>query len=622
MSHRTATAHRDQHRYDVCVVGGGMSGVCAAIAAARNGARTCLVQDRAVLGGNASSEIRMWICGAHGANTKETGILEEIQLANLARNPAGNFAVWDAVLHDAIATQPNLDLFLNCSCTGTEADGPDDARVLGAITCWQLTTQTWHRIEATTFIDCSGDGVLALDSGAWFMQGREAMDAYDEDIQPSQADNRTMGNSILLQIEDTGKKVSFTPAPGSYRFSKDDFPFRLRGVKGNNFWWVELGGLNDTILDAERIRGDLHAVIWGVWDYIKNVAEEKDEAATWDLHWIGALPGKRENRRFVGHHVLNQNDVRTGSFNDVIAYGGWSMDDHHPAGMMYPGKPTVFHSAPSPYGIPLRSLISRNVRNLLFAGRNISATHAALSSTRVMATCALLGQAAGSAAALATRHRCLPAAIASEHIAELQQALLHDDVWLPGRQRPINPLSQSATCDAPVLLSGNDRPLSDDDQQQWRGSPGEAISFSWSSPQQVGGLRMVCDSNLKDLKRMPCQYPAQLKLPDELLRSFRVEVDRGDGTWHTAHRCDNNIQRFISIPDLGEATGLRIVPESTWGQNDSIALYAAEAVHQLPERSLPDLSRPLWANRCAQVAPSDLAPPENTGNGRNVVASA
>ncbi|MFW5830070.1 MAG: FAD-dependent oxidoreductase, partial [Planctomycetota bacterium] len=376
------------------------------------------------------------------------------------------------------------------------------------------------------------------------------------------------------------------------------------------------------IIDAERIRAELHDVVWGVWDYIKNVAPERAEASHWELEWIGALPGKRENRRFTGQHVLSQNDVRAGGrFDDIVAYGGWSMDDHPPAGLLYPGKPTVFHAAPSPYGIPLRSLISRNVRNLLFAGRNISATHAALSSTRVMATCALLGQAAGTAAALARRHGCEPSTLYPQHVPELQQLLMQDDVWLPGHARNVDALARRAHCDAPELLSGHDRPQGDDEQVCCRAF-GEALRFEWDAPVQIDGLRLVCDSNLQDRKKMPCSYPASLKLPDSLLRDARVEIGSGDGQWECVQRISDNAERLLTIPIRREARALRIVPESTWGGGSEVRLFAAEPMHQLPERYLPRPQRRDWAARRAAVDPGDLAPPANEGDGRRRIASA
>ncbi|MFW5859654.1 MAG: FAD-dependent oxidoreductase [Planctomycetota bacterium] len=611
-----ATAHQRDHHYDVCVVGGGMSGLCAALAAARHGARTCLVHDRPVLGGNASSEVRMHICGARGPDHKETGLLEELQLANQARNPLANHFVWDAVMRDAAMVQPGLDLLLNCTCTGVTATGPAEARQIEAISCWQLTTQTWHRITATSFIDCSGDGVLAVDSGAQYMWGREARGAWDEDIEPPQADTRTMGNSLLIQVREGERPVRFTPPPTAYRFGPDDFPCRLKGVHGHNYWWIELGGLADTIRDAESIGEELHRAVWGVWDYIKNVAPEREAAACWELEWVGALPGKRENRRFCGLHVLNQNEVTAGGdFPDIVAYGGWSMDDHHPAGLLYPDHPTVHHPAPSPYGIPYRCLVSRNVRNLLFAGRTISASHAAMSTTRVMATCALLGQAAGTAAALCCARGCEPAQLYPTGIAALQAALMDDDVWLPGRARATDPLAEAATCSAPVLCSGHDRPVNGD-SQAWCGNVGSPVTFRWSAPQPIAGLRLVCDSDLGDNKRMPFRYPATLAVPACLLRDARVEIDTGDGVWRVVDRISDNHQRLIRRAIACEATALRIVPERTWGGGEAVRLFAAEPQAQPPQRRLPDPQRPSWRQRVAAVDPADLAPPANPGRAR------
>ena len=224
-------------------------------------------------------------------------------------------------------------------------------------------------------------------------------------------------------------------------------------------------------------------IAYGAWDYIKNRSPKRAQADCWALEWVGALPGKRENRRLVGDHVLTQHDVRAGGdFADLVAYGGWSMDDHHPAGLLYPGEPTIFHAAPSPYGIPYRCLYSRNVENLLFAGRNISVTHAALSSTRVMGTTALLGQAAGTAAALCVRHRCPPRSLASgERLAELQRTLMEDDCWLPGKQRPVSELARSATLvadgqDDGALLDGWDRDRPDA-EHAWTAPVGNAATY-------------------------------------------------------------------------------------------------------------------------------------------------
>jgi hypothetical protein len=611
---------REEHTFDVCVIGGGMAGLCAALAAARNGARTALVQDRPVLGGNASSEVRMWICGAHGKHNKETGILEELQMENLYHNAARNYSVWDAVLWSKARFQPNLTLFLNCSVTEAETDGD----VIVGVKAWQSPSQTWHTIQATQFIDCSGDSILAALTSAEFRVGREARDEHGEDIEPLTADRRTMGNSILIQLRHTDEPQPFVAPRWAYKFaSADDLPHRIRGVHGANFWWIELGGINDTIRDAEAIRDELMRAAYGVWDYIKNHAKEREQAENWAIEWIGTLPGKRESRRYVGDHILTQNDIRDGGrFDDVIAFGGWSMDDHHPAGLLYPGKPTIFHPAPSPYGIPYRSLYSRNMANLLFAGRNISVTHAALSSTRVMATCAVIGQAAGTAAALCIRHGVSPRALSSgERLRELQRTLMDDDAWLPGVPRPVSELATAGRLattgggrDTPLLLDGIDRDRPDE-PHAWLGCSGCTVEYRWDHAVNIAGARFVFDSNLNNDKRMPCTYPqsgSRRAVPSSLTRAFRVEALNGVGGWETVAHVTDNYQRLVALPVGRATTGLRFVPEATWGE-EAVRVFGfepiAEGAFTVKMPPVPD--GPHFSNVRAQVPTEDLAAPDS-----------
>ena len=608
--------HHQKHEFDVCVIGGGMAGLGAAIASARNGAKTALIHDRPVYGGNASSEVRMWICGAHGKHNKETGILEEIQLENQYRNPSLNYSVWDSVLYGKAHFQPNLTPFLNCSVFDAQCEGDQIARV----SAWQLTSQSVHEIQAKFFIDCSGDSILAALSDAQFRSGREARGEFDEDIEPEFADGKTMGNSLLIQMRRTDENQAFTPPTWAYKFTRpEDLPHRMRGVQAQNFWWIEIGGLDDTIRDAERIRDELMKIVYGVWDYIKNYAPEKEQAKNWAIEWIGSLPGKRENRRYVGDHILTQNDVRAGGdFDDIVAYGGWSMDDHHPAGLYYPGHPTVFHAAPSPYGIPYRSLYSRNIENLFFAGRNISVTHAALSSTRVMATCALIGQAAGTAAALCTRHDCAPRSLNSgERLRALQRTLMNDDCWLPGLTRPVSELAELAKLSAdgtgaPLLLDGLERDR-DTETHAWTGTVNNAIEYRWNEPINLAGARLVFDSNLANTKRMPCTYPqkgARHAVPSSLIKSFRLETLNSDNQWQLAHRESNNYQRLIEVPLRASTRGLRLVPEATWGDQEA-RIFNFEPLSQL-ENKIPTVpSGAHFSTIVARLAPQDLAAPDN-----------
>ncbi|HEY0008654.1 MAG TPA: FAD-dependent oxidoreductase, partial [Tepidisphaeraceae bacterium] len=524
-----------------------------------------------------------------------------------------------AALWSKAAYQPNLTLLLNCACCGGETEavtGDPDQRRLSHIRCWQLTSQTWHTISAKIFIDCSGDSVLAPITGAETRWGREARSEFNEDIQPSVGDDKTMGNTCLIQLRKTDHEISFTPPPFAYRFDgPEDMPHRIRGVQGTNFWWLELGGLQDTIHDAETIRDDLLRTAWGVWDYIKNRSPDKAEAATWALEFLGSLPGKRENRRYVGEVTMSQNDVIAAGdphyYSDAIAYGGWSMDDHHPAGMLYPGQPTVYHHAPSPYVIPYRVLFSRNINNLMMAGRNISVTHAALSSTRVMATCAMLGQAAGTGAALAVRKRLTPAQIYPHHIAELQQTLMQDDAWLPGRTRAIDPLTLSGQTEAPVLLAGHDRPIGESDNATMI-TPGKPLTLQWQQPVSIQGARLLFDSNLSNDKRMPCRYPhphTHTAIPHTLVKSFRLEARR-DGQWTTVFKADNH-QRLVTVPLNVRADALRFTADEIWGRDEAVRLFGFEATQANPEKPKAAPERIAFKTLVAAANPIDLAPPES-----------
>lgn len=570
---------RKDHDVDFCVIGGGLAGMCAAIAAARRGAKTILMNDRPVFGGNASSEIRMWVCGALGDNKRETGIIEEIQLENLYRNPGKAYSIWDSVLYEKVRYQDNLTSLQNCSCFDAEMNGNRIVSVTG----WQTTTQTYHRIRAKVFADCSGDSVLAPLTGAECRIGREARSEFNESIEPETADEKVMGMSCLIQARETSSPKSFIPPSWAYRYEEEDLPFRDHDPHETNFWWLETGGLQDTIHDTEEIRDELLKIGFGVWDHIKNRCSKYD-AANWELDWMGFIPGKRESRRYVGDYIVNQNDVSAGGrFEDIVAYAGWSMDDHHPAGIKYEGEPTIFHPAPSPWGIPYRSLYSKNIENLMFAGRNISVTHIALSSSRVMRTCAVIGQAAGTAAALAVGHDISPREVGRKRLDELQQALMDDDCWLPGRRRAVSKLTAEAAIsasngNAELLRSGHDR-IIENDPNCWETSLGGHAEYRFERPVTVASVRIAFDSNLaryyRDMRQLyahtldfkPCP------VAPELVRSFRIEYETEEGKWETLAREANNYQRLYRAAVTPTASrAFRLVPEKSWG-NDTVRIF-------------------------------------------------
>ncbi|MCR8631627.1 FAD-dependent oxidoreductase [Paenibacillus radicis (ex Xue et al. 2023)] len=423
---------------DITVIGGGLSGVNAAIAAARLGRTVALIQNRPVLGGNSSSEVRVWVCGAtaHGTHryARETGIMGELFVENQFQNPDGNPYFWDLVVLEAVRAEPNIQLFLNTDVHEVEASGSKDDRRIEAVTGWMMGSERRIRFESEMFLDCTGDGLVGFLAGAEYRLGREARNEYNEEWAPEIADDITLGSSILFYSKDVGHPVKYVPPSFAKDITQTSIPIKRvirSGDNGCSYWWIEWGGELDTVHQNERIRDELWSVIYGIWNYIKNSGDF--EAQNMTLEWVGALPGKREYRRFVGDYVLNQNDIiAQREFEDRVAFGGWSIDLHPPQGMYSTESGSKHMHMDGSYHIPFRSLYSINVSNLLFAGRNISASHVAFGTTRVMATCAVIGEAAGTGAALAVQHGTTPRGVYQRHLAELHQTLLRQDASVLG----------------------------------------------------------------------------------------------------------------------------------------------------------------------------------------------
>ncbi len=423
---------------DVVVVGGGLAGVCAAVAAARRGVDVVLINNRPVLGGNSSSEVRVWVCGAtaHGNQrwARETGIIGEMYVENQFRNPEGNPVYWDDVVLDTVRREKNIRLFLNTDVRDVVASGPEDARRVETVTGWTMGSEILTTFRAPVFLDCTGDGLVGHLAGARYRLGKEARSEFDEEWAPDEPVEEFLGSTLLFYTKDLGFPVKYV-APESAKDIRDTPIPTSRvirsGDSGAHYWWVEWGGELDTVHDNETIRDELRSVILGIWDYIKNSGEF--DADTLTLEWVGNVPGKREYRRFIGDYTLTQNDiVEQTSFPDTVAFGGWSIDLHPAAGMYHEGSGAVQRFSDGVFEIPYRCLYPASTSNLLVAGRNISATHIAFGASRVMATCAALGQAAGTAAALCVEHAVTPRELGTHHLAELRRALLRDDAPIIG----------------------------------------------------------------------------------------------------------------------------------------------------------------------------------------------
>lgn len=585
-----------RHDVDFCVVGGGLAGLCAALAASRHGARTVLIHDRPVLGGNASSEIRVPVMGAYGTwdrSVRETGIIEEIMLDTLHGNPTGNWSLWDLALHTLVLREKNLTVLLNCSCTDVTADAATASTNgrIHSLRGWQTSTQTWHEVSARNFADCSGDSMLSSFSGALMREGREARAEFGESIAPETANPTKMGMSLMFTWREmNGRAPKFTPPAWIHAYpTEESAPYHPAKVNpapvhGMNAFYVELGGREDTIHDTERLRDELLKMGLGLVDHIKNHGDHG--AAQLALDWFGFLPGKRESLRYVGDHVLTQNDVQQGTpFPDVVAYGGWPIDDHDSSGSLLKGKESHdWYQVKCPYGIPYRSLYSKNVDNLFMAGRNISATHLALCSTRVMATCAIMGQAVGTAAALATRHACSPREVGARHIQTLQSALQEDDCWLPGRSREIPKLTKTALLSASegapeCLRDGHDRPDEDTGQTHaWTAGTGQWAEYRFHGPVSLTATRLVFDSNLRrKWTNMPNWYPRDgwnLTPPAGLVRDFRLLAEINPGEWSEIVSIQDNHQRLVKLPLKITAHALRLVIESAWRNTSNVNVFA------------------------------------------------
>lgn len=418
---------------DIVVVGGGLAGVSAAVAAARMGRQVALVNNRPVLGGNSSSEVRVWVCGAtaHGNQrwARETGIVGEMYVENQYRNPEGNPVYWDDVVLDTVRREENVRLFLNTDVRDVVATGPDDARRIESVTGWTMGSEILTTFTAPVFLDCTGDGLVGHLAGARYRLGKEGKDEFGEEWAPPEPVREFLGSTLLFYTKDVGRPVKYVAPETAIDITTTPIPMNRvirSGDSGAHYWWIEWGGELDIVGDNERIRDELRGVILGIWDYIKNSG--KFDADNLTLEWIGNVPGKREYRRFVGDYTLHQGDVvGQTSFDDGVAFGGWSIDLHPAQGMYAEGAGALQRFSNGVFEIPYRSLYSVNVENMLFAGRDVSATHIAFGAARVMATCGAMGQAAGTAAALCVTRGTTPRGIYTDHLAELRQTLLRWD---------------------------------------------------------------------------------------------------------------------------------------------------------------------------------------------------
>jgi hypothetical protein len=490
---------------DVVVVGGGLAGSAAAVQAARLGCNVVLLQDRPVLGGNASSEIQVAPGGDNSReplDPMETGIIEDFYTGT----DRGFDHDWSAGIEKTVLFEPNIDLRLNTRAINVIMS---DEKTIDAVVAIDVNSGQRMIFPGEIFIDCTGDGWIGFWSGAVYRKGRESQSEFNESLAPVKSDKRTMGNTLMVakfidsdttpfvcppwapdqwkskedfekvgthfglnQVEypldkdEMGLALRFTYGAGArntFLSSSSDVPesdgssqvrmmpstpdhyrqydkgkgYLPRNKDGAFFqWWAEHGGMMDTIYDAEKIRDELFLINLGMWNYVKNHDPKfKEENKSRRLSFINHVPGKRESRRLVGDYIMTQWDYEERVIHDDnVAYGGWGIDTHHPRGFWKKGE--MYYSAYRGHkvSIPFRSLYSRNIDNLMMAGRNISLSHVALGGVRVMRTTCLMGQATGAAASVCIENNVKPREAARNHIAEIQQRLMKAGTYIMGQR--------------------------------------------------------------------------------------------------------------------------------------------------------------------------------------------
>ena len=410
---------QDAGPFDLVVVGGGMAGTCTAISAARLGLNVALVQDRPVLGGNNSSEVRVHLNGRINLPPypRIGDVVGELDSGNQGNAQAAGFYNDEKKLR-IVRAEPNLKLFLNMHAYQVQTDGER----ITAVIARDIRTGRDLRFPAPLFADCTGDGSVGLLAGADYRMGRESWEQTGETLAPKEPDEMTMGSSVQWYTVETLKATSFPECPWALAFTEASCEHATRGD-----WNWETGLNKDQIADFESIRDHGFRAVYGNWSFLKSHSGDKAKYANRQLSWVAYIAGKRESRRLLGDVILSQQDVQEQRpYPDAFVTTTWSIDLHYPDPKNtehFPGeefKTICKTPAIRPYPIPYRCLYSRNVENLFMAGRDISVTHVALGTVRVMRTGGMMGELVGMAASICKNRNTTPRGVYTEHLPELK----------------------------------------------------------------------------------------------------------------------------------------------------------------------------------------------------------
>ena len=551
---------------DVLVAGGGLAGICSAIASARHGKKVVLVQDRSRLGGNSSSEIRMHPLGVPSARTgwREGGIIEELKLANASNNPQLSWEMWDLLLYDKCVSEKNLTLLLDTSVCKVDMDGDKIKRAYAR----SETTRHIYEINAKMFVDATGDCRLAMEAGAEVMSGRDGSKKFGESFADYDPIGTRQGSTIMFTSKLHDKPMPFTPPSWAKKITPEQMKYRSIKADGlaYGYWWIELGGDGDAIRDNEMLRFELLSIVMGVWDYIKNSGKYPD-VENRAIETISMLPGRRDTFRIVGERIMTQHDIqgKWKEFDDAVAVGGWSMDDHPYKGFYASDRRPCRQFGKVPcYNISFGSLFSKDVKNLFMAGRNISCSHVAFTSTRVMSTCAVEGQAVGTAVALCIDSNMTPSQLRADKkkIRQLQQMLLRDDQTILGvKNEDSDDLARSAKVSASESIDGSEPKnilsgIAYDKvggvENRWvaLASSKPSITLAWDSPKKISSAQLTFFSGSNEIAQTQSAYILKNMhrgAQKDIVRDFNLIAVLEDGSERELCKVRQNAQRLVRL---------------------------------------------------------------------------
>ena len=447
---RSAVTPKDMGEYDLVVVGGGIAGCCAAVSAARLGCKVAVVHNRYVLGGNNSSEVRVGLSGlimqkpypnlgnlmdelggvGHWTNyeAKKYPEMERSKqiLKVLKKHPekiqhnAGHKSNYeDEKKLNLLLAEKNITLILGTHVTRVEKNGSKIAAVIGQ----EITTGEECIVRGKLFADCTGDGDVGYLAGADYRMGRESKAETGEPRAPEKADSLVMGTSVQWYAEDCGKESTFPECPWALQFDEKTYRPITRGD-----WDWEAGLNQNQITEIEYIRDHALRAVYGNWDYAKNRSSKKEKFTQQELQWVAYIGGKRESRRLMGDIVLKEQDLlESKQYDDGTFTTTWDVDLHYPKIIEgFEGEPFLSYCKTEkikPYAVPYRCLYSRNVDNLFMAGRNISVTHVALGTVRVMRTGGMMGEVVGMAASICKENNVMPRGVYQHHLPKLKELM-------------------------------------------------------------------------------------------------------------------------------------------------------------------------------------------------------